>query len=142
MSTTDFDKFDLDGLSLEDMEPVKKTEPSLDELAQEIKPVEPSPKVNAEPVIEAAPPPVPEDNVEVIEVAAPPPPAPPQVAPQPPQQTDAAQAENANVPEGSIVCPKCEHVQPQAEQCVNCGVYVKKALAQGQSKIQITHTKF
>ena len=133
MSNTDFDKFDLDGLSLEDMEPVKKAEPSLDELAQELKPVEPSPEVNAEPVIEAAPPPLPEDNVEVIEITAP-------AAPSP--QANTGEAENANVPEGSMACPKCEHVQPQAEQCSSCGVYVKKAMAQSQSKIQITHTKF
>ena len=137
MSNTDFDKFDLEGLSLEDIEPDKKADSPIDELQQEAKPVEPPPEVNAEPVIQAAPPPVPEDNVEVIEITAPP--AEPL---QPPQQAEEGQAENANVPEGSMTCPKCEHVQPQAEQCSSCGVYVKKALAQSQSKIQITHTKF
>lgn len=137
MSSTDFDKFDLDGLSLEDMEPVKKAESSLDELAQEAKPIDSPPDVDAEPVIEAAPPPLPEDNVEVIEISAL-----PTTPSQPPEQANACQAENANVPEGSMACPKCEHVQPQAEQCESCGVYVKKALAMNQSKIQITHTKF
>ena len=130
MSTTDFDKFDLEGLSLEDMESVKKAEaPEEDEL-EAIKSAK-APAIKVE-EIEAKPIEVPQ-VIEEVKPAAPPPPA---------AIPTAENAEASNLPDGHMTCPKCEFVQPKAEQCSNCGVYVKKALAMGQSKIQITSTKF
>ena len=114
MSTAEFDKFDLEGLSLEEMEPVK--EKKLD--------IKPEP-VEQEPVIEVKPAPAPEE--QVVEAA-------------PPPTTDAAEKAQS---EDQMTCPKCELEQPKSEQCAGCGVYIAKALAQlGQSKIQITSTKF
>ena len=124
MSTPEFDEFDLEGLSLEDVEPAKpaKAEQSPQELLeQEL--------LMAEPVKQAEP-------VEEVVQAAPPP------APTPAAQA-ANQSNGADLPEGQMICPKCELVQPKAEQCSGCGVYVAKAQAQiGQSKIEITSTKF
>ena len=125
MSTPEFDKFDLDGLSLEEIEPKKVEQP---EQTKKVEPkqveLEPEP-VQVEEVIEAKPvQPVEADQAELVE------------------KTENANA-NANVPDGQMVCPKCELLQDKAEQCSGCGVYVKKAAAQiGQSKIQITKTKF
>ena len=126
MSTAEFDKFDLEGLSLEEVEPAKPVQDekeALQDLAQEIEeiqlnPVEPTP---------------------VKKVAAPE----PTPAPAPAQVQSAPTAENSDIPEGKMVCPKCELLQDKAEQCAGCGVYIAKAQAQmGQSKIQITSTKF
>ena len=101
MSNTDFDKFNLEGLSLEDTEPVKS------------KKLEP--EVQAEPDVHIE---------KVVEVAA---------------DNDEKSEKNENL----MICPKCELEQPKAEQCIGCGVYVQKAMAQmGQSKIEITSTKF
>jgi|GEM_PF-2788094 len=134
MSTPEFDKFDLDGLSLEDVEPAKTEklegqdnqapveEIELAEPVQEIPPVKPL----AEPVQEAP------QVAQPIEAAPPPASIP---AANNPQSED--------VPEGKMLCPKCELLQEKAEQCEGCGVYVAKAQAAiGQSKIQITSTKF
>lgn len=129
MSSTDFDKFDLEGLSLEDIEPVKKAEAPEDKL-EVIEPAK-APEISVE-EIEAKPVEVPQ-VIEEIKSAAP---------PQPVANHAAENAEASTVPDGQMVCPKCELVQPKAEQCSGCGVYVKKALAMSQSKIQITSTKF
>jgi hypothetical protein len=115
MSTIDFDKFDLDGMSLEDIEPKKAEKPQKPHQVEQ----KPEPKsVQVEEVIEVKPV---QQSVEA-------------------EQID--KTENAKVPDGQMICPKCELEQPKAEQCSGCGVYVKKAQAQGQSKIQITSTKF
>ncbi len=119
MSTAEFDKFDLEGLSLEDIEPAKPVEVEQkvpQDLPQEIEEIQVKP-VEQEPVKKAAEP--------------------------MPQAQNTQNAESADVPEGKMVCPKCELLQDKAEQCSGCGVYVAKAQAQvGQSKIQITSTKF
>jgi len=126
MSTPEFDKFDLEGLSLEDMAPVAKkadvTEkaeiPNSTDALENILDAE-SAQVEE---IEPAPAPTPESAEDVDLVV----------------QDD--QTGNA---EDQMTCPKCELQQPKAEQCSGCGVYVEKALAQiGQSKIQITGTKY
>ena len=123
MSGIDFDKFDLEGLSLEDMEPVKKAESIVDDIPQEAKPVE-VPEVEAKPV-------------EIDESLS---------SLQRTENADVGGEEAAKDSGGSMTCPKCELEQPKAEQCSGCGVYVKKAQAQvqaqGKSKIQITSAKF
>ncbi len=124
MSTPEFEEFDLEGLSLEEVDPAKpvKAEQMQAEelLEQELKMAKPIESVQP---IEAKP-------VEKVIQAAPPPAA-------------EATSDEANLPEGQMICPKCELVQEKAEQCSGCGVYVAKAKAAiGQSKIQITSTKF
>ncbi len=101
MSKTDFDKFNLEGLSLEDTEPVKTNKLESAVQAEKVVPVNQPAKAAA-------------DNDD-----------------------DSEKTENL------MICPKCELEQPKAEQCIGCGVYVQKAMAQmGQSKIEITSTKF
>ncbi len=119
MSTPEFDEFDLEGLSLEEVEsskPVKAEQlPAEEMLEQELKSAQPIEQIKpVEEVVQAAPPPAPE-----------------------------AKSDEANLPEGQMMCPKCELVQEKAEQCSGCSVYIAKAKAAiGQSKIQITSTKF
>ena len=129
MSTADFDKFDLEGLSLEDMEPVKKAE-SVEDKLEVIEPAK-APEIRVE-EIEAKPVEAPQ-LIEEVKPAAPPP-----LAAHPTTEN----AEANYLSDGQMSCPKCELVQAKAEQCSGCGVYVKKAQAMGQSKIQITSTKF
>jgi len=124
MSSIDFDKFDLDGLSLEAIEPGKVENSESNEKIEAAKTIEaPEASVNPEP-----------PQVEEIE------PAP---APTTEEVGSEAHSEPAANGEEQMTCPKCELQQAKAEQCSSCGVYVEKALAQmGQSKIQITATKF
>ena len=117
MSTPEFDKFNLEGLSLEDIEPAKSEKVELPEDQLEDEPVEQivlvEPAQTAEPVDQVGEP-------ELVDIA-----------------------ESADPTEGRMVCPKCELEQIKAEQCSGCGVYVAKAQAQiGQSKIEITAVKF
>jgi len=129
MSNTDFDKFDLEGLSLEDMEPVKKAEAPEDKV-EIIEPAK-APEVNFE-EIEVKPVEAPQ-VIEEVQSAPP---------PQPAANPAVENTDSSSLPDGQMACPKCELVQPKAEQCSGCGVYVAKALAMGQSNIQITSTKF
>jgi len=123
MSTPEFDKFDLEGLSLEDIETNDPAEEKL-------------PKGFPEPTQEAL---VEEEIIisEPVQVTKPM----NQVA-----ETALSQVEesaSATSDEDQVVCPKCDLAQPKAEQCAGCGVYIAKALAQiGQSKIEITAVKF
>jgi len=32
------------------------------------------------------------------------------------------------VEEGQMICPKCNFLQPKAEECTNCGVYIHKVI--------------
>lgn len=126
MSTIDFDKFDLDGLSLEDVEPGKAEKPEPSEKAETAKAIDaPENAVRPEP-----------DPVQPVQVE--------EIAPAPAEDVElVVQEEHTENAEDQMTCPKCELQQSKAEQCSACGVYVEKALAQiGQSKIQITATKF
>ena len=118
MSTIDFDKFDLDDLSLESMEVAKAEEPKTNKSSEP----EPASTMNT-----------PEKNRSTDSVEA------------KPEQTVELAVETKQVDntEDQMTCPKCELQQIKADQCSGCGVYVEKALAQiGQSNIQITATKF
>ncbi len=113
MSTPEFDKFDLEGLSLEDIEPAKPAKVELpkdqakDDYEEHI--------VISEPIEQVS-----KDEPELVKVV-----------------------DSVESSEGQMVCPKCELEQIKAEQCSSCGVYVEKAKAQiGQSKIEITSVKF
>lgn len=123
MSTPEFDKFDLEGLSLEDVEPTNpvKVEPSIDQLKNMSKDqleAKLSDKIEEQIVIAE-----PVDQVVEPELMS--------------------ITENADSADSQMVCPKCELEQNKAEQCAGCGVYVAKAKAQiGQSKIEITSVKF
>ena len=123
MSTIDFDKFYLDGLSLEDIEPEKTEEPKE---PKEPKELNSNKKLETAIVIDT-----PENNENSVR-----------------QESEKAVelvvgAKPAENSEEQMTCPKCELQQIKAEQCSSCGVYVEKALAQiGQSNIQITATKF
>ena len=129
MSTTDFDKFDLEGLSLQDIEPANKVEAPE---GGKLEPTPPkAPEIEVE-VIEA----IPVETPQVIEEVK------PVEAPQPVEIVATDEAKAAKSADEQMTCPKCELAQPKAEQCSGCGVYVKKAAAMGQSKIQITSTKF
>ncbi len=119
MSTPEYDKFDLEGLSLEDIEPANSEKVELPEDQPENEPVEqvvlaePIPAQTKEPVDQLSEP-------ELVNIP-----------------------ESADPTEGRMICPKCELEQLKAEQCSGCGVYVAKAQAQiGQSKIEITAVKF
>jgi hypothetical protein len=128
MSTIDFKEFDLEGLSLEEMETVdadtvEKIDVPVNKSAHESvnKPENSKIEIQARTAapIDAEESYI-EESIELVETAA--------------------QAENA---EEQIICPKCELEQLKVEQCAGCGVYIEKAMAQiGQSKIQITATKF
>jgi hypothetical protein len=114
MNTIDFDKFDLDGLSLEDIDPVKADESKSNKKLETDNAID-TPENNESPAKAE-----PEQTVELVEAAN--------------------QADNT---EEQMTCPKCELQQIKADQCSGCGVYVEKALAQiGQSNIQITASKF
>lgn len=126
MSTIDFDKFDLDGLSLESMQEVKSEEPKSENISEPSTIVNAHEKkqnsadIEADSRLEREPIPEPEQSVEIV--------------------IEDSQADNS---EEQMTCPKCELQQIKAEQCSGCGVYVEKALAQiGQSNIQITAVKF
>ena len=127
MSTPEFDKFDLEGLSLEDMSPApaKAEKPDVPE-----KPEIPNSTDSLENILDA-------ESAQVEEIE----PAPaPEFAEEVGLEVQDNQTENA---EDQMTCPKCELQQPKAEQCSDCGIYVEKALAQiGKSKIQITGTKY
>ena len=124
MSTIDFDKFDLDGLSLESMQDTNTEESKSDKVSDPSSivdtPVNKQNSVSVEEDNKPEPLPEPEASVELV--------------------VEDRQSENT---EDQMTCPKCELQQIKAEQCSSCGVYVEKALAQiGQSNIQITATKF
>lgn len=127
MSGPEFDKFDLEGLSLEEVEPAKPVvEKPLEDQSLD------------QPV---------DQPVEEIVLADAIPAEPEQVAESGDQLVDEPElmnmSESADPSEGQMVCPKCELEQIKAEQCSGCGVYIAKALAQiGQSKIEITAVKF
>lgn len=128
MSTIDFEKFDLEGLSLEEVEPEK---PQSTEQPETVKSIDAPENLENSIMPESV-------QVEIEEIESAPAPAPAEDEVELVVQDE--QAENA---EDHMTCPKCELKQPKAEQCSGCGVYVEKALAQiGQSKIQITATKF
>ena len=128
MSTPEFDKFDLEGLSLEDIEtndpaeekiPKGFPEPTQEALVEE-EIIISEPVQSAEPMNQVAE--TAQSNAD--------------------ESAGANSSSNSNSNEDQIVCPKCELAQPKAEQCAGCGVYIAKALAQiGQSKIEITAVK-
>ena len=121
MSTIDYKEFDLEGLSLEEMETVEtettnKVDVAENDIANnenviEVKTTEPLQVAESLHI---------EESIELVQTPT-----------------------QAGSDEEQITCPKCQLQQPKVEQCVGCGVYVEKAMAQiGQSKIQITATKF
>lgn len=128
MSSIDFDKFDLDGLSLETIEDKIDEQPR--EQTREQK------STNQAELT---------DPVNVSEVRKSPTKVQPekiQVKPEQAEELIVAKTQSETSGE-SMTCPKCELQQVKAEQCSGCGVYVEKALAQiGQSNIQITAVKF